>query len=105
MIPRITAVVLAYGDEPVLQECVGAILASTDVDVDVVLVDNGCTSDAVDQLHQTAGVTVVSPGTNTGFAGGCNLGARHAAGEVLAFINGDAVVRPAALRALADTLD
>jgi GT2 family glycosyltransferase len=105
MRPQVTAVVLAYGDEPVLGECVQAILASTDVDVDVVLVDNGCTTDAVERQRETAGVTVVSPGTNTGFAGGCNLGARHAHGAVLAFVNGDAVVRPDALGALVAALD
>ncbi len=98
---RVTAVVLAYGAEPVLGECVHAILGSTGVAVDVVLVDNGCTTDAVDRLRDVAGVTVLTPGTNTGFAGGCNLGARHTDAPVLAFVNGDAVVRPGALSALA----
>jgi GT2 family glycosyltransferase len=42
-------------------------------------------------------VTVVRPGDNLGFAAGCNLGARHATGEYLAFVNGDAVVRSDAL--------
>ncbi len=102
---RVTAIVLAYGAEPVLGECVHAILASTGVDPDVVLVDNGCTTDAVDRLRNVAGVTVLTPGTNTGFAGGCNLGAGQAQAPVLAFVNGDAVVRPEALRALADALD
>lgn len=104
MTSRVTAVVLAYGAEPVLDECVRAVLASVDVDVDVVLVDNGCTTDAVDRLRDSPRVTVLTPGTNTGFAGGCNLGARRATGEVLAFVNGDAVVRPTALRALSDAL-
>ncbi len=103
--PLVSAVVLAYGAEPVLGECVHALLASTGVEVEVVLVDNGCTTDAVELLRQVAGVTVVTPGTNTGFAGGCNLGARHARAPVLAFVNGDAVVRPGALRALADALE
>jgi GT2 family glycosyltransferase len=103
--PLVTAVVLAYGAEPVLGECVHALLASTGVQVDVVLVDNGCTTDAVERLSDVPGVTVVTPGTNTGFAGGCNLGARHARSPVLAFVNGDAVVRPGALHALADTLE
>ena len=48
----VTAVVLAYGDEPVLDECVEAILASVAVHVRVVLVDNGCTSDAVSRLGE-----------------------------------------------------
>ena len=95
--PTVTAVILAWGDEPVLEESVRAVLASEDVKPDVVLVDNGCTSDAVEVLSGVSGVTVVRPGGNTGFAAGCNLGARHATGEFVAFINGDAVVRSDAL--------
>ena len=104
--PTVTAVILAWGDEPVLEEAVRAVLASEDVKPDVVLVDNGCTSDAVEVLEGVTGVTVVRPGENTGFAAGCNLGARHATGEFVAFVNGDAVVRSDALghlvRGLAD---
>ena len=33
---------------------------------------------------------VVESGSNTGFAGGCNLGVAHATGEYVAFINNDA---------------
>ncbi|GAA4676510.1 hypothetical protein GCM10023226_12160 [Nocardioides nanhaiensis] len=95
---------LAWRDEPVLVEAVTSVLDSEGVEVDVVLVDNGCTSDAVERLAPLPGVTVVTPGENLGFAGGCNLGARHARGEVLAFVNGDAVVRPGALRYLVDAL-
>lgn len=102
--PGVTAVMLAWRDEPVLVEAVTAVLASEGVDVDVVLVDNGCTSDAVERLEALPAVTVVRPGENLGFAGGCNLGAQHARGEVLAFVNGDAVVRPDALRHLVDAL-
>jgi GT2 family glycosyltransferase len=102
--PRLTAVMLAWRDEPLLVESVHAVLASEDVDVDVVLVDNGCTSDAVERLATSEGVTVVDPGENLGFAGGCNLGARHASGELLAFVNGDAVVRPDALAHLVSAL-
>ena len=102
--PRVTAVVLAYGSEPLLGGCVDAVLASRGVDVDVVLVDNGCTTDVVDRLAGRPGVHVVRPGRNTGFAGGCNLGAAHADGELLAFVNSDAVVEPDALAALARVL-
>ena len=96
--------VLAWGDEPLLEESVRAVLASEDVKPDVVLVDNGCTSDAVDVLSSVAGVTVVRPGRNLGFAAGCNLGAREATGEFVAFVNGDAVVRSDALGRLVSGL-
>jgi GT2 family glycosyltransferase len=103
-LPTVTAVVLAYGPEPLLGECVRAVLASTGVAADVVLVDNGCTTRAVEELDGTLGVSVVRPAENTGFAGGCNLGATHATGDHLAFVNGDAVVEPAALAHLVAAL-
>lgn len=100
----VSAVVLAYRDEPWLERCVDALLASTGVAVEVVLVDNGCTSGAVERLGTLDRVVVVRPGRNLGFAGGCNAGAAVASGDVLALVNGDAVVAPDALAALGDAL-
>lgn len=91
---------LAYGAEPVLAEAVDAVLASRGVAVEVVVVDNGCTADLSELAHRT-GVRVLRPGENTGFAGGCNLGAVATTAAVLAFVNSDAVVDPDALAALA----
>jgi GT2 family glycosyltransferase len=96
-LPRLTAVMLAYGAEPWLRDAVAAVLASTGVQVDLVLVDNGCTTDAVDSVKGTPGVTVLRPTDNTGFAGGCGVGAAQGSGDYLAFVNSDAVVAPHAL--------
>jgi len=90
--PTVTAVVVAYGAEPWLERAVAAALASAAVDADVVLVDNGCTDGAVDRLEGDERVTVVRPGANLGFAGGCNAGADVATGEWLALVNPDLVV-------------
>ena len=40
MTPRVSAVVLSYQDEPWLERCIHALLASEGVEIDVVLVDN-----------------------------------------------------------------
>ena len=98
--PRVTAVVLAYRDQPFLEDCIERILSSRDVEVDVVLVDNGCTSPDLRPLAARAGVTLLSPGENTGFTGGCNLAAATATGDVLVFVNSDALVEPDALAEL-----
>lgn len=98
----VSAVILAYGDDPWIETSVRAVLASTGVDLEVVLVDNGCTSSAVQRLAALPGVIVLRPGTNLGFAGGCNAGAARARGDVIALVNGDAIVEPAALSHLAD---
>jgi GT2 family glycosyltransferase len=98
----VTAVLLAYGPEPDLPESVKAVLASTGAQIEAVVVDNGCTSDSIDQVKALDGVRVLSPTDNTGYAGGCLLGAAEAGGEYLAFVNSDAIVAPDALRRLVE---
>lgn len=97
MQPTVTAVILAYGEEPWLEQCVQSVLASTDVDLDVILVDNGCTTDAVAAVKGLPGVRVLTPVDNTGFAGGCAIGAAEATGDFIAFVNSDVIVEPEAL--------
>lgn len=97
-------VVLAYGDEPYLHEAVAAVLGSTGVEVEVWLVDNGCTTDAVATLPADPRLHVLRPAENLGFTGGANLGAQHVTAPVVAFVNSDAVCRPDALATLVAAL-
>ncbi len=98
--PRVSAVVLAWGDEPYLKQCLQAVLDSDGVDVEVVLVDNGGTPAHVSAVVELPGVRVVRPGRNTGFAGGCNLGAAATTAPHLALVNSDCIVEPGTLAAL-----
>jgi len=93
----VSAVILAYGAEPYLTDCVRAVLASRDVEVETVVVDNGCTSDAIGVVKNLPGVRVLTPAENTGYAGGTVLGAAETTGSVLVFVNSDAVVAPDAI--------
>ncbi|MGA8994026.1 MAG: glycosyltransferase family 2 protein [Nocardioidaceae bacterium] len=104
-LPEVSAVVLAYGPEDLLEECVAALLGSHGVRIEVVLVDNGCTGDTVERLRGVDGVRLVEPGRNTGFTGGCRLGVAAARSDVLALVNSDAVVAPGAVAALVRALD
>jgi GT2 family glycosyltransferase len=97
---QVSAVIVAFGAEPWLERSVSAAVDSDGVDVEVVLVDNGCTDGAVDRLDGQPGVQVVRPGSNLGFAGGCNAGVERASGELIALVNPDALVEPGALAAL-----
>ena len=100
--PSVTAVVLAFGDEPWLEDCIDALAASQGLGrLQIVLVDNGTRNGAVERVAGRDPVVVLRPERNLGFAGGCNFGAAEATGEVLAFVNSDAVVSPWALHHLA----
>lgn len=103
-LPRVSAVVLAWQSEPWLRRSVEALLASEKIDVEVVLVDNGCTTDDVEQLSRLPRVVVVRPGRNLGFSGGCNAGVEASSGEYIALVNGDAVVEPTTLARLVEEL-
>jgi GT2 family glycosyltransferase len=98
---RISVVMLAYGTEPWLVEAVKSVQSSAGADIELVVVDNGCTSDAIDTVRQLPGVRVVRPAQNTGYSGGCDLGAAEATGDVIAFVNSDAIVEPDTLARIA----
>lgn len=98
----VSAIVVAYGAEPWLEEAVARCLSATGVDVEVVVVDNGCTDGATDRLRSTPGVLVVDAGGNLDFAAGCNLGVARSHHEVIVLVNPDALADPSALAALAE---
>jgi GT2 family glycosyltransferase len=103
--PRVSAVVLAFGNEPSLEACVWSLLASESVVLEVIVVDNQADAEVIASIEGLPSVRIVRPGFNTGFAGGCNLGARSASSPVLAFVNSDAQVDKRCLAALAEALE
>ena len=99
-LPKVGVVMLAYGAEPVLDVALRAVLGSRDVDVSLVLVDNGCERTDLYALRDELGFDLVRPSTNLGFTGGVDLGAARLAAPYVALINSDAVVEPEALARL-----
>lgn len=100
--PSVRVVVLAYGPEPFLREAVDSALASTGVDVTVVVVDNGGAPEALAALPDDPRVRRVTPAENLGFAGGVNAGAEGLEEDFLALLNSDAEMAPDALSRLVD---
>jgi GT2 family glycosyltransferase len=99
-----SVIVLGYGAEPLLEEALTAIAADCSAGDEVVLVDNGIGDRSSRESGWPVAVRVIGNGENTGFAGGCVRGAEAARGDVLVFVNSDAILRPGALDALTDAL-
>ncbi len=101
----VTAVVVTFDSEAVIDGCLDA-LAAHAPDVAVVVVDNGST-DRTRQLVAARGphVRLVESPRNGGYAAGINLGAGHAApGDDLLVLNPDARVRAGAVEGLSTAL-
>lgn len=99
----VSVVIVAYGPEPRLVEAIEAVIGSVDVDLEIIVVDNECTHPLVHDPHEDR-FRVVHPGRNTGFAGGCNLGAATATTPTIVFVNSDAVVEPSAIAQIRNSL-
>ncbi len=101
----ISVVVVAYDTGPLLLRCLESVLQDGGDEVEAVVVNNGGEGEEIVAARARPGVTVLSPGANLGFPAGCNLGAAHARGDVLVFLNPDTVAAPGALHRLAAALD
>lgn len=97
------AIIVAYRSGERLHRCVEALGERDDVD-EVIVVDNGEGGPELEAVKR-AGAVVISPGRNLGYAGGCNLGARHADADVLVFLNPDTVIGEGAVSTLERTLE
>lgn len=104
MARKVSVVVLGYGPEPYLEACLSALAADLPPDGEILLVDNAIEGAAHRRAGWPVSVRVLGDGVNRGFAGGCNLGAQESCGDVLVFVNSDAVVRPGAVRRLASVV-
>jgi GT2 family glycosyltransferase len=100
--PRVSVIVVVFGEEPWLERCVRSILDSQGVSCDVVLVENGGSEATIADLEKLDRVTVIRPHRNTGFAGGCNIGVANSQGNLVALINPDAIAEPQSLKLLCD---
>lgn len=96
--------IVAYESGAALTRC----LHSLEPEVgkaEVIVVDNGDGGPEIDKAQRMSFVRVLRPRRNLGFAGGCNLGARHATGTALVFLNPDTIVAPGAIAALVARLE
>jgi GT2 family glycosyltransferase len=100
MTAALSVVIVAYENNDELIQCVDSVF-DDDTSAEVVVVVNCDTTGATSKLVGRPGVVLLKPGRNLGFAAGCNLGAVHAKGDVLLFLNPDTTVLPGALHALA----
>lgn len=105
LLPRVSVIVVIYGDEPWLRDCVEAINVSKGVDLEIVLVENGGSESLICDLESLRNVSVIRPGRNTGFAEGCNLGVAASTSPFIALVNPDALVTESTIASLVEPLN
>jgi GT2 family glycosyltransferase len=93
--PLASVIVLGWGGEPYIAECLAALRRQSYATPEVIVVDNGSpdgTAQIVERDFPEA--RLIRTGHNLGVAGGNNVGLRAAQGEICVLINADVEVRP-----------
>ena len=91
----LSVVIVTHDHREAVRGALPALTAQLDDGDELIVVDNDSsdgTADAVRELAPDA--IVIDAGANLGFAAGCNRGASTASGELLCFLNPDAVPAP-----------
>ncbi len=88
--PSLSLVVLSWENLALTRRCVESLRDGTDVDSELIIVDNGSRDGSAEYASEHADKAVLLE-ANEGFAKGMNAGLRVATGEYVAFINNDTV--------------
>ena len=94
--PSIAAIVVAHNGGEALRECIESLLRQGLADMEIIVVDNASTDNAVQHLEARFGqaIRIVHQQTNGGYAAGANAGCRIARAELIAILNQDLVLMP-----------
>lgn len=98
---RISVIIPVFNGSATLPQCLQALADSRYPASQCIVIDDGSTDDSVG-LAERSGATVLSTGGRFGPARARNLGARHATGDVLLFLDADVEVHPDTLARIAE---
>ena len=88
-----SAIIVNYNGGDDLLECLASLRQQVGDPVEIIIVDNASTDGSLERAaNDFPEARIVRSPMNEGFAGGCNLGADEARGEVLLFLNPDVVL-------------
>lgn len=106
---RLSVILLNYNGLRDTIDCIESLKGSSFKDFEVVAVDNASSHDSVELLKiRCPGTTLIVNNRNMGFAGGNNIGIRHAlkrGSEFALLLNNDTTVDPDALGILVKTME
>ncbi len=103
--PLASIVIPNWNGERFLPTCLKSLERQIYPDFEVILVDNGSSDGSVPLVKRDfPWVKVVELSRNQGFAAACNIGARHASGDILVLLNNDTEAEPEWLAELVKAL-
>ncbi|MGV4554344.1 glycosyltransferase family 2 protein [Ornithobacterium rhinotracheale] len=91
---QLSIIIVNYNTSHLVLDCVKSIHANTsrDLSYEIIVVDNASSPTEVEALKKIDNIKLILSDKNLGFGKGNNLGALHAEGEMLLFLNSDTIL-------------
>jgi len=102
--PKISVIIPLYGGEEDIRACLTSLGRFNELLHEVLVIDDASPDDAAAVVGEFPFASLTSNEKNMGFARTCNRGASLSTGEVLLFLNSDAIVPKAGLLRLIESL-
>ncbi|MDQ7747107.1 class I SAM-dependent methyltransferase [Hydrogenophaga pseudoflava] len=103
--PRVSIVIVLHNQAELTFKCLASLVEAIDAPCEVLLIDNASTDATAALLARVRGARVLPQSENLHFLRAANLGATHARGEHLLFLNNDAQLKPGSILAALALLD
>lgn len=87
--PAVSIIAINHNGVSQVDRFLQGVRASDYSPLELIVVDNASTDGSCERYEAEAGVRVVRSSENLGYGRGCNLGAEHAGGSLLLFMNPD----------------
>ncbi len=103
--PRVSVVIVSYNSHDLLTMTLAKLAqyqAICATDLEIIIVDNASGSKTLDVLKRVRNAIIVRNAENVGFGPACNMGAGHARGDYILFLNPDIELLPNAVEAMID---
>ncbi len=97
--PEASLIMLSFNTIELLRQSLSQLIdAAREIDAEIIVVDNASHDGSADMVEREfPQVKLIRAPMNLGFAGGNNLGAKHARGDYLILVNSDAFIQPGSL--------
>jgi len=96
MNPKVSIIILNYNGSKFIEGCLSSLFKTDYPNFEVILVDNASKDESLEIAERMFGkdprLKIIRNSENLGFAEGNNVGARHARGDILVFLNEDTEV-------------
>lgn len=103
---KVSVIIPHYNGEEILKDCLASLFTTTELPLEVFLVDNGSSDNSLLMVQENfPDVIVLEQQENLGFAGGCNVGIEAATSDYVLILNNDTTHADKWIEHLVETLE